>query len=81
MKLTMERPARIAWLLSVSALVAACNGGQTDDLRQYVDEVRARQNTRVEPLPEFKPYETFLYQATDLRSPFRPSAGGTRKTF
>lgn len=77
MRLTMERPARIAWLLSVSALVAACGGGQTDDLRQYVDEVRARQNTRVEPLPEFKPYETFLYQATDLRSPFRPSAGGT----
>lgn len=77
MKSTMDRPGRIAWLLSLSTLVAACSGGQNDDLRQYTEEVRARQNTRVEPLPEFKPYETFLYQAGELRSPFRPSAGGT----
>lgn len=75
MKSTMDRPGRIAWLLSLSALMAACSGGQNDDLRQYTEEVRARQNTRVEPLPEFKPYETFLYQAGELRSPFRPSAG------
>ncbi|WP_241546836.1 pilus assembly protein PilP [Thiohalobacter thiocyanaticus] len=76
MKSTMDRPGRIVWLLSLSAMVASCSGGQTDDLRQYTEEVRARQNTRVEPLPEFKPYETFLYQAGELRSPFRPSAGG-----
>jgi type IV pilus assembly protein PilP len=72
----MERPGRFVWLLSLTALVTACGGGETQDLREYTEQVRARQNTRVEPLPEFKPYETFLYQASELRSPFHPGNGG-----
>lgn len=77
MKSMMDRPARIACLLSLSTLLAACGGGETQDLRQYVEQVRGKQNSRIEPLPEFTPYETFLYQASELRSPFRPSEGGT----
>ena len=76
MKSIMDRPVRSVWLLSLTALVTACGGGETQDLRQYTEQVRARQNTHVEPLPEFKPYETYLYQASELRSPFQPSNGG-----
>src|SRR5262249_31960525 len=32
---------------------------------------------RVEPLPEIKPYQTFVYSASDLRSPFLPSSPGS----
>lgn len=55
-------------------LLTACTGGDhLDDLRAYVAEVKARKHGRVEPLPEIKPHETFLYQAYDLRDPFAPA--------
>lgn len=55
----------------VSATLAGCAGENLDDLRTYVDGVKARSTARIEPLPELKPYETFTYHATDLtRDPF-----------
>ena len=59
-------------LVLAAALVTGCGDGGTGDLEAWVKEVRSRQHARIEPLPEFKPYETFLYQAQDLRSPFTP---------
>lgn len=63
-------------LLLLGALVAALAGcgADTDDLRAYVDEVKARPGNRIEPLPEIKPHETFAYEAADLRSPFVPES-------
>jgi type IV pilus assembly protein PilP len=54
-----------------AALLGACTGGM-DDLDQYVKEVKARPGGRIEPLPEIKPYESFVYDAGTLRSPFVP---------
>ena len=34
-----------------------------DDLEQYVKEVKAQPGGRIEPLPEIKPYESFVYDA------------------
>lgn len=62
--------------LAVGLTLTGCGGSNTEDLQQFVADVRNRQPTKIEPLPEFKPYETFLYQAGDLRSPFDPGAGG-----
>lgn len=45
----------------------------TSDLEQYMAEVHARQGGRIEPLPQIKPYETFVYSASDMRSPFMPA--------
>lgn len=59
-------------LLGIAALgVAACAGGSAD-LLEYIDDVKARPGGRIEPLPQIKPYDTFAYQAGDLRSPFMP---------
>lgn len=71
-----RRSAIIARLLAVVALplaLAACESGQFDDLRAYVDQVKARQKGKVEPLPEVLPQNTFEYSATGLRDPFAPS--------
>jgi type IV pilus assembly protein PilP len=64
--------------------VAACGGG-TADLRDELAEKKKRPGGRIEPLPEIKPYESFAYDPTGLRSPFQPSvpvvapgAGGVR---
>ena len=52
--------------------LTACTTSDTQDLDAYVREVLAQQHPRVDPLPEFIPYETFLYRAQDLRDPFTP---------
>lgn len=59
-----------ATLLAIS--LAACSNSNTEDLRAYVEEVKSRQHPSVEPLPEFAPYETHLYQASTDRDPFTP---------
>ena len=54
------------------ALLAGCSGGnEFSDLRQFFDEVAAEPVRPVQPLPEFKPYESFKYGAANLRSPFQ----------
>lgn len=62
--------------LALGIGLSGCSGGNTQDLKRFTEEARNRQPSKIEPLPEFKPYETFLYQASDLRSPFNPLSGG-----
>ena len=69
--------------LSVVALaitLSGCSSSNTQDLQRFVEDARGRQQSKIEPLPEFKPYETFLYQATDLRNPFDPGSPGQTDT-
>lgn len=77
MSFRSDRLGYIAMVLACSGMLTACGSNETQDLHQFVKQVRAKQHTRIEPLPEFKPYETFLYQASNLRSPFVPSAGAS----
>jgi type IV pilus assembly protein PilP len=58
----------LAALAVVSAL-SACGRGN-DDLRAYIDEVKARPGGRIEPLPPVHPAPTFVYEPGDRRSPF-----------
>ncbi len=59
-------------LVAAVALTAGCAAGVDDELRTYVEEVKARPGGRIEPLPQIRPYETFSYTAANLRSPFQP---------
>jgi len=66
-------------LLMIMMTLSACFDAGDQDLRQWVDEVKARPATGIEPLPEIRPYEAFIYSAEHLRSPFqsaRPEAIG-----
>lgn len=54
-------------------LLGGCGqGGDFGDLRAYMDEVRTRPKSSIEPLPKFQAYEAFTYGASALRSPFQP---------
>jgi type IV pilus assembly protein PilP len=53
--------------------LSAC-GGANDDLRVYIDEVKARPGGRIEPLPPVEPAPTYVYEAGPRRSPFMPDA-------
>jgi type IV pilus assembly protein PilP len=61
------------WLAvaSAAAALSAC-GGANDDLRAYIDEVKARPGGRIEPLPPVEPAPTFAYEPGVRRSPFMP---------
>jgi type IV pilus assembly protein PilP len=68
------RSAILTRLLACAAVVAtlsACGGAQ-DDLRAYIDEVKARPGGRIEPLPQIQPAPSFTYVAGNRRSPFMP---------
>ena len=63
-------------LLVLPAVLGGCaTDDPTTDLAQYVEETRARQRPHIEPLPEIKPYKTFLYgaQLDEYRTPFAPA--------
>jgi type IV pilus assembly protein PilP len=56
----------------LAALAAGgCSGGQSD-LQKWVDATKKKPGGRIQPLPEVKPYETYVYAASNLRSPFQP---------
>ena len=65
----MTTPKRIVLVTIVLATMAGCSS-DLDDLQARITEVKSRPGGRIEPLPEVKPYETFSYEATKLRSPF-----------
>lgn len=72
----MSAPLRLQSLLILSLAVtglAAC-GSDNDDLDRYINEVKARDGGRIDPLPEITVYESYAYSADDegIRSPFVP---------
>ena len=59
-------------LLTLSGLLmlVACTGHKTNDLESYVADIKGQQQSSIEPLPDFQPYDSFIYEANDLRDPF-----------
>ncbi len=64
---------RILLALGVLSLVVSCGDDGMQDLRQFVKKVKARKPGRIEPLPEIKQIETFVYIPGDRRNPFMPT--------
>src|SRR5436853_6590439 len=57
------------------AALTACSSAD-NELARFIEDTKKEPGGRVEPLPEIKPYGTFLYSAAELRSPFLPSTPG-----
>ncbi len=64
-------------IVAAATVLAGCSG-RDSDLRRFIDETRQQAGGKVDPLPELKPYETFVYSAQTVRSPFFPggASGG-----
>ena len=59
----------------MAALLVGCGAGSDHaDLKDFIRETKARPTGQIKPLPTFKPYESFVYSAMRLRSPFEPPA-------
>jgi type IV pilus assembly protein PilP len=42
------------------------------DLHAFVQQTKVKHHGKVDPLPEFPPYENFVYAPDQLRDPFKP---------
>lgn len=72
----MSRAPRWAAVACAAALLAGC-GHDMSDLEQYAMEVKSRTSRNIEPIPQIKTFEPFVYEAkapdgTDRRDPFLP---------
>jgi len=68
---------QLVFLVASTALglLSACSSAD-DELSRFIEDTKKEPGGRVEPLPEVKPYETFVYSAAELRSPFLPGGNG-----
>jgi len=55
---------------SIALLLGACSDNDMSDLEAYVAQVKARDPSQIEPLPEIKQIETYVYRPDDRRSPY-----------
>jgi type IV pilus assembly protein PilP len=53
-----------------------CSGGQSN-LQKWIAETKKKPGGRIQGLPQVQPYETFIYGAGNLRSPFQPQGAGS----
>lgn len=67
-----SRP-NIYYLVAALILISGCVSSDKSDLDSWRDEVLARPGGRIDPVPEFKPYEAYTYQSgkLDKRDPFQ----------
>jgi len=56
--------------------LTACSSAD-DELQRFIEDTKKEPGGRVEPIPEIKPYESYVYSASDMRSPFLPSSPGS----
>lgn len=51
--------------------MVGCGGDDVSDLTKFIQEVKARPKAPIEPLPEIKVVESFIFKPDGLRDPFR----------
>ena len=62
-----------------SVVLAACSGGDHEDLRRWMNEAGKDVKGRIPPLPEVKPYEPVAYDTGNLMDPFKPGKIGVEQ--
>ncbi len=65
------RNAGAVFAVLTGLILAGCSGGQSD-LQKWIADTKKKPGGRIQALPEVKPYETYVYSAGKLRSPFQP---------
>ncbi len=68
-----SRYIRLTIVLLAILGIAGCVSGDMSDLKKQVSEIMSKPGGRLEPLPEIKPYEAYVYESGKLeaRNPFK----------
>lgn len=70
---------RTSAALLACLVLAACSGGENEDLRQWMNDTAKSIKGRIPPLPQVKPYEPVPYDAGNLIDPFKPAKLGSEQ--
>lgn len=62
----------VALVALLCVALSGCGSDGMDDLRDWVIKERKGRKPRVEPLPEIRTQESFVYEADTLADPFAP---------
>jgi type IV pilus assembly protein PilP len=63
----------LLFLCLIGLLLCACGPTEDDELRKYIEEIKARKSRPIEPIPEFQTLPKFQYPEQEIRrSPFKP---------
>ncbi|ESS71357.1 pilus assembly protein PilP [Methyloglobulus morosus KoM1] len=62
----------VLFSLVISIVLVGCGDDGFSDLKQYIADVNARPKGTIEPLPEIKTVEPFVFKPEGLRDPFKP---------
>jgi len=68
---SFNRRRQFALIYCSLLLASGCGGDDFSDINKYIQEVKARPRGAIEPLPETKVVETFVFKPDGLRDPFR----------
>lgn len=72
----------LALLISSFFVLSGCSSSSGHgDLQNFIDETKARPAGRIEPIPTYPPYESFIYAAASMRSPFDKPIDIQRRVF
>jgi type IV pilus assembly protein PilP len=58
-------------LFFILVLCSACSNDDVSDLNKYIKEVKLRPKGNIEPIPEIKAIEPFVFKPNGLRDPFK----------
>ncbi|AFL74767.1 pilus assembly protein PilP [Thiocystis violascens] len=70
----MNRHRILILSLLTPVLIGGCGGDRMSELEAYAQSIKARPPGPIQPLPEIKPIETFVYLPGERRDPFTPDA-------
>lgn len=69
----MNKKKSLFFVIACCVLFTGCVGnGEHQDLKAFMEEVKARPAGEIEPIPTFRAYKNFRYGAIAMRSPFDP---------
>lgn len=72
---------RMIYIALLAVLLTGCGGEEFQDLRDFVKNSGADMRGKIEPPPEVKPYEPFIYNnEKNLPDPFKPRKPESRST-
>lgn len=67
----IKAPCRLLVAAALLAALAGCGSGMSD-LEDFVAQEKAKKSTKIEPIPQIKQYEAFVYAPGTRRDPFVP---------
>jgi type IV pilus assembly protein PilP len=62
----------LSWAIATLAGLSGCGQSDLSDLKTYIADVKSRTKIEVDPLPEVRTVEPFVFSGEDLRDPFVP---------